>query len=769
MAEPPTTVLSPHAATSGTPPANGGPPPARPKVKRLRLTLIVAGLLLLGLVSTVFGMMMAVASDLPQLENKAEFKRALNSVVTTAPTRRGEEGVQLAKLTGNENRILVPAEDISPNIKNAVIAIEDQRFYEHEGVDYKGIGRAVYQDVLRRSAVQGGSTITQQFVKNALAAQGNRSVFQKLRESALAYHLERKWSKQKVLTQYLNSVYFGNGAYGVEAAVRTYFGEDDPQATDGSVELGTAEEQIDADDDLDQRAARDATPAEAALLAGVIASPSLYDPVQNPRDAEARRNAVLERMLEQDFISDLEYREALAEDVPSEKQVDPPQPDSDQPYFTSWLTQQLVDRYQAPAVFSGGLKVRTTLDPELQAAAEQAVEGRLAGVGPSASLVAIHNKTGQVRAMVGGTDFERRPFNLATNGHRQPGSAFKPFTLVRALEDGVSPDATFASNKKVLGPKDDPFVVNNYEDSYAGVASLRSATATSDNSVFAELGLNVGTKRIAQLASRMGVRTKVSTNRAMTLGGLEEGLTPLEMAHAYSTIANRGMRVSGSLAASPGGPVAIERVGGGDRDDENKKRTERVFSPEVGETSHELLGGVVSGGTGTAAEIGEFAAGKTGTTENYGDAWFVGFNSELTVAVWVGYADKVQPMLTEYGGQPVAGGTYPAEIWGDLMRSWIEIREERDVANGTEDEDETPTTPVEPAVPSAPAAPAAPAEDVPSQEVPDAPVEPAPTPTAPAPDPAPAPEPAPAPTPAPPPAPTPTPAPGGGGGGAAPD
>ena len=769
MADSPTTVRSPHVPsdTSGN---NGGPPKPRPKVKRMRLAVLLLGLAILGLVSTVFGMMMAVASDLPQLENKAEFKRAKNSIVTAAPTRKGERGDQLAKLTGNENRILVPAEDISPNIKNAVIAIEDRRFYEHEGVDYKGIGRALYQDVLRQSAVQGGSTITQQFVKNALAAQGNRSVFQKLRESALAYHLERKWSKQKVLTQYLNSVYFGNGAYGVEAAVRTYFGEDDPAPTDAAaVELGGTGSQVDADDDLDQRAAQDATPAEAALLAGVIASPSLYDPVQNPRDSQMRRDAVLKRMFEQEFITEAQYEEAVAEDLPSEQQVDPPQPDSDQPYFTSWLTQQLVDRYNAPAVFSGGLQVRTTLDPDLQAAAEQAVEGRLAGVGPSASLVAIENRTGEVKAMVGGTDFERRPFNLATNGHRQPGSAFKPFTLVRALQDGVSPDATFSSQKKefpVPNSRGEKFVVNNYEDSYAGVASLRSATATSDNSVYAELGLDVGTKRIARLSQRMGLRTEISTNPAMTLGGLEEGVTPLELAHAYSTIANRGIRVSGTLAASPGGPVAIERVGGGDRDDRNEKRTERIFSQDVGETAHELLAGVVSGGTGTAAQIGEFAAGKTGTTENYGDAWFAGFNSELTVVVWVGYPDKLQPMETEYRGQPVAGGTYPAEIWGDLMRSWIEIREAREAERGNDDGDDTLTTPVEPAVPTTPAPPT---DGVPSQEVPAEPTPEAPAPTEPAPqDPAPSPEPTPAPAPAP--APTPEPAPGGGGtgGGASP-
>ena len=725
--------------------ANGGPPAARPKLKKLRLAFILFGLACLAVVSTVFGMLMAVASDLPALESQAEFRSAKNSELL-ADTRQKQV---IAKLTGNQNRILVGEGTIAPNLKNAVIAIEDRRFYEHKGVDYKGIGRAFWQDLLRRRAAQGGSTITQQFVKNALSAQGNRSVFQKLRESALAYHMERRWTKQKVLTQYLNSVYFGNGAYGVESAMRTYFGNGDEVT--GANGLPTADEEAAGE----CCAARDATPAQAALLAALIASPSLYDPVENPKKALARRNAVLERMLEQRFITRADYDNALEVVLPKENEIDPPQADSDQPYFSSWLTQQLVDRYRPGVVFGGGLRIKTTVDPELQSAAEGAISRKLAGVGPSASLVAIENKTGEVKAMVGGENFDDRPFNLATNGHRQPGSSFKPFTLVAALEQGVSPDATFASQKKVLAGD---FEVNNYEDQYSGVASLRSATATSDNSVFAELGLKVGTKRIARLAREMGVRTPVSTNPAMTLGGLKQGLTPLELAYAFSVIANKGVKVSGSLAPGGRGPVGIERVEGSGVEDTNEKRTKRVFSAGVGETAHQLLAGVVQGGTGTAAQIGEFAAGKTGTTENYGDAWFVGFNNELTVAVWVGYPDKLKPMETEYRGQPVAGGTYPAEIWRDLLMAWIGIREGRETASGkNKDEEEVPVTPV----PSAP---------VPSNEQ-AAPVEQAPqapedgeeqqggaAPKAPR-------RPAPAPTPAPAPQPQPKPPAGGGGGG----
>jgi penicillin-binding protein 1A len=731
----------------------------RTRLKKLRLALILAALSVLAVVSTVFGMLMAVASDLPSLESHAEFRAAKNSLLVAD----GRGGREIARLTGNNNRILLPQSQISPNIKNAVIAIEDQRFYRHEGIDYKGVARALLQDILRRDTAQGGSTITQQFVKNALSAQGNRSVFQKMREAALAYHLERQWSKQKVLTQYLNSVYFGNGAYGVESAARTYFRGDEEVVDRGR-----------------PPSASEVTPAQAALLAGMIQSPSAYDPVENPRRAKHRRDLVLSRMREQRMLSQQEYEDAVVTALPSEDEVNPPRPDSEQPYFSSWLTQQLVDRYRPGVVFGGGLKVKTTIDPELQAAAEQAISRRLTGVGPDASLVAIENKTGEVKAMVGGASFEERPFNLATNGHRQPGSAFKPFTLIAALQSGFGPDSTFTSQKKIFpvpGSKDEKFVVNNYEDQYSGAASLRSATASSDNSVYAELGLKVGTPKIARLAERMGLSTPVSTNPAMTLGGLKQGLTPLELAYAYTTIANKGVRVSGSLAPGGEGPVALQKVEGSGIEEENEKRTERVFSEDIGETTQLLLNGVIQSGTGKPAQIGEFAAGKTGTTENHGDAWFVGFNEELTVAVWVGYADKLQPMETEYGGSPVAGGTYPAGIWHDFMTSWIDMRElreeeeDRKDKDGEDDEEDGDGVPVGPVAPAAPTgAPAeAPPKDggrrerrsdggsrSPSRRQQSQQQQPA--------QPAPAPQPQPAPQPAPP-----TPPSGGGGaGGAAP-
>jgi penicillin-binding protein 1A len=414
-------AAEPKARTRGRRRRRGGE--ARPKLKKLRLAMILVPLACLALVSTIFGMMMAVAHELPALENAAEFRAARNSTLFAS-----DGGPQIAKLTGNKNRILVDDADISPYLKNAVIAIEDRRFYQHKGVDYRGIARAVWADVTRGGAVQGASTITQQFVKNALSAQGDRSVFQKLREAALAYHLERRWSKQKILTQYLNTVYFGNGAYGVESAARTYFGGPDRKYRQN------------------ERLARDVTPEQAALIASIIASPSAYDPVQNPQASYQRRNLVLEHMLQQKMISQQQYETGIHTTIPSVDDINPPRPDSDQPYFSSWVTQQLVDRYGAGRVFGGGLKITTSIDVEFQKQAEQAISSRLSGVGPSASLVAIDNKTGEVKAMVGGSNFDQRPFNLATNGHRQPGSSFKPFILAEALAKGYSPNQVFTSS-----------------------------------------------------------------------------------------------------------------------------------------------------------------------------------------------------------------------------------------------------------------------------------------------------------------------------------
>lgn len=616
---------------------------ARPRVKKLRILLITGGLLILAGISTVFGMMMAVASELPALEDREQYKVAKASIMVD------DRGREITRLRNNENRIIVPSDAISTTMKQAVVAVEDRRFYEHRGVDFRGIGRAIVADIGAGGAKQGASTITQQFVKNALVANNNRTVMQKLRESALAYHLEKEWDKDKILTEYLNAIYFGNGAYGIEAAAETYFSK--------VSHPGCA-----------PRCAEILHPWEAALLAGIIASPGMYDPLIYPEAATERRNLVLLNMYNQGYITREIYDESIDQAVPARNEITRPQEKSAAPYFSTWVRQQLVDRYDAGTTFGGGLKVHTTLDLDMQRAAERVVSSTLAGRGPSASLVAIENKTGKIRALVGGDDYNKRPFNLATQGHRQPGSSFKPFTLVAALDKGYSLNSTWESSK--IENKASAVLIENYEDSYLGSTSLLNATTTSDNTAYVRAGWQVGLRRIARTARDMGISTAISRNTAMILGGLRVGVTPLEIAYAYTTIANEGRKPVGTLAPTPNSPVAIDKVTQGGKifkKQRDRTKYERVFSTKVGQDAKAALRTVVTSGTGKNANYGGFAAGKTGTTENYGDAWFVGFNDELTVAVWVGYPDGMKPMLTEFNGDPVAGGTFPAQIFRAFM------------------------------------------------------------------------------------------------------
>jgi penicillin-binding protein 1A len=699
----------------------------RPKLKKLRVALVFTGLGALAIVSWVFGVMMAVAQDLPDLEARAQFDRAENSVVFA----KGADGehVRLATLTGNEHRILLDSSEISPLIKQAVVAIEDERFYEHRGIDYAGIARALWEDIRAGGTVQGGSTITQQFVKNALAAQESRTVLEKLKEAALAYQIERQWSKDKILTNYLNNIYFGEGAYGIEAAAKTFFGDSHP---------GCGGE--------GDRCASQLRVEEAALLAGMISSPTAYSPKLNPSDAEERRNLVLQKMRDAGVLSvtDEQFAELTSVSLPAPSTIEPPREESEAPYFTDWLRQQIVDRYGAGDAFGGGLEIRSTLDLELQQQAQEIVASRTAGLGPTAAVVAIENGTGKVRAMVGGTDFQKSAFNLATNGLRQPGSSFKPFTLVTALEAGVSPTAVYPSAPKEIQFEHrvrkkngevkvvpEIFKVSNYEDNYLGSASLTTATTYSDNSVYAEVGTDVGTDAIAKTARKMGIQSKVPTNPAMILGGLKRGVTPLEMAYAYSTLANRGKRISGTMASRGNGrgPVAIEKVevGGKPLEDhlgasgENETTDEREIDEPVADQAVDMLHTVVTSGTGRRAQVGDdFIWGKTGTTDNNADAWFVGANEKITVAVWVGYAEGATPMLTEFGGAPVDGGTLPALIWHDVVAAFDEIDAARREADQRE-EDATTTPGVAPAPAPAPESAPAPAPEPAPEPVPEEP------------------------------------------------
>src|SRR3954454_3929552 len=697
----PSSISQPRPGAAG----DGKPPPPRlprrissrrprkPKpgrIKKIRLLIILAGLGLLAIVSTFFGMMMAISQDLPQLENKKEFAEAKNSVVVD------DQGNKIGTLLNNNNRQLLSSDQISPYMKQAAVAIEDRRFYEHNGVDIQGMARAGLQDLLPGGSTQGASTITEQFVKNALEAQGSRTVFEKFREAALAYHLERQWTKDKILTEYLNTIYFGEGAYGIEAAAHTYFGKQHPGCGQGD----------------NDPCAKELTPPEAAMLAGIIASPSAFSPRINPLAATDRRNLVLSNMLNEGDITEQEYNSGIATQVPVPSDIERPQDDSLSPYYTSWLRQQVVDLYGAGRAFGGGYQIHSSLDLDMQNTAQDIAESTLSGIAPTASVVVLDNATGEVKAMVGGNDFQDHPFNLATNGHRQPGSSFKPFTLATALSQGISPSTTYTSNEKffkVPHGGGEVFDVHNYGDEYYGSSSLENCTIHSDNSCYAELALGDtlrcvqgcggspavkgGTKAIARTAHRMGIGTKFSTNPSMVLGAIDPGVTPLEMAYAYTTISHGGERVGGNLDSTAGpnntlfdlAPVAIDKVtdSNGKTIAENKTKTDRVLCPGVASTMRNILHLNVLEGTGKLAQFGDSTEwGKTGTTENNGDAWFCGGAEHFTACVWVGHADTNTPMTSDFNGGPVDGGTYPALIWGRIMSAIESIyREHKAAAN----------------------------------------------------------------------------------------
>ena len=558
----------------------------------------------------------------------------------------------LAILRGDQARIPVPSDQISPLMKHAIVAIEDKRFYEHRGVDVRGIVRAVWADFRNKAVVEGGSTITQQFVKNSIN-QKEKTISRKLREAALAWQLEQRWSKDKILTAYLNTVYFGNRAYGVEQASRIYFGH--------------------------SARAPEMTWAEAALLAGIPQDPTLYDPVAHPQQARARRAVVLRALLENHFVTPGEYRDALNAPMPDPRRVRFPSTHGQAAqYFANYATEQLVEKYGPRRVYGGGLRVKTTIDLGLQKLARDAVAKTLPeSIGPEAALVALDPKTGAVLAMVGGRNYHKSQYNLATQFQRQPGSSFKPIVLATAVRNGVSPSTTFTSKPVTINADGRLWEVHNYEGEYLGPITLAAATAYSDNSVYSQLSSLLGPRNVRQTAWDLGIdpASKDSRGRlkhrlkayfSIALGA--EGASPLEMARAFTAFANGGLRVDGSIFGNR--PRVVDCLENAKKDckDPNRPVGRRILTPDQAAVIDQLLQGVVRYGTGKAAQIpGREVAGKTGTTEDYGDAWFVGFTPQLVAAVWVGYPDKLRPMLTEYHGHPVAGGTYPALIWKEFV------------------------------------------------------------------------------------------------------
>jgi penicillin-binding protein 1A len=611
--------------------------PARPRrrIRKLRLFGLLLILFVLGTLSFAFGLVTSVASEIPSLDPARLQAREVDGYIYD---REGER--VLAVLRGSQSRILVPSWKISNRMKLAIVAIEDKRFYEHRGVDLHGILRAVWQDIRNQRVVEGGSTITQQFVKNTYT-KDQRSIGRKLKEAALAWQLEQRWSKDRILTAYLNTIYFGNGAYGVQQAALTYFHH-------GADKLGWA---------------------EAALLAGIPSDPARYDPVTSPDAARERRNTVLKALLDQGDITYAQYANAARARLPRPDDVHLSGERGPAPYFTNYVEQQLIDRYGSGRVFGGGLRVRTTIDLGLQRFARQAITKWLTSPnGPSAALVAVDPRNGAVRAMIGGNNYRKSQFNLAVQGERQPGSSFKPFVLATALRDGISPDTEFESGPVEIPLGDKVWSVHNYENEDLGRISLATATEVSDNTVYAQLTALVGPNNIVRTARQLGITSPLKSYFAIGLGA--EAVKPLEMARAFSAFANGGRRIDGATFGNRPRAISVVRSDSGRIVDDNLPARRQVLSVNSAALVTSLLQGVVRAGTGKRAQLsdGRPVAGKTGTTENYGDAWFVGYTPQLVTAVWVGYPTGLRPMLTEFHGDSVAGGTYPALIWKTFMQ-----------------------------------------------------------------------------------------------------
>ncbi|MFP5255943.1 MAG: penicillin-binding protein [Acidimicrobiia bacterium] len=562
------------------------------------------------------------------------------------------DGTLLHTFHAEENRKVVPLDEIPRHVQDAVIAIEDERFYRHRGVDLRAILRAMRANALAGDIEEGGSTITQQYVKKVLLQDESQTLSRKIEEASMALQLEERYSKERILELYLNAVYFGNGAYGVEAAARQYFGK-----PIGEVTL-----------------------AEAALIAGLIQRPSATDPYRAPEAAVDRRDVVLEAMRDNRFADDAAIDAALAEPITLGSSTTPAAERYAGAYFLEEVKQWVLDdprfgetpQERRDLLFGGGLRIQTTLDLSAQAKAEAAVAEVLPDpAGPAASLVAIDPTTGYVKAMVGGRDFfgdsPIAKLNLATQGPRQAGSAFKPLVLAAALEQDIDPERVMpapACTSIDLG-QGQVWRPCNYGGGGGGNVTIVEGTVRSYNTLYAHLMMDVGPDVAMEAAARYGIRSPLEPVPSAVLGS--NVVTALDMAAAYATFANRGIKVP---------PILVTRITRADGTIlfQHRHTQERVLDTDVADVLTSILRQVIERGTGTRAQIGRPAAGKTGTTDDWKDAWFAGYTPQLATAVWVGFpqlgADgqliRMQPPATPIR---VTGGSYPAQIWQRFMAS----------------------------------------------------------------------------------------------------
>lgn len=551
------------------------------------------------------------------------------------------EGERIGAFRAEESRETVGFEGLGDRLPAAVVAVEDRRFYGHLGVDFEGLGRAAWTDLRAWEVQEGGSTISEQLMKNLFVDEDERfdvSFWRRFVQSSLAFSYERRHTKDEILTAYLNTVYFGDGAYGAERAAERYFGKD----------------------------ADEVTISEAAALAGFLHAPSTYTTWEGEplvEQAIARRDRVLGLMLEQGMISSSEHREAVSAEL--EFAQDPPPDDQAYAPFLEKVREEVEERVGAEAVRLGGLRIHTTLDSDLQHAAVEESERVLPGAeDPAAAVVTVEPQSGAIKALAG----RAGDFNLALHARRQPGSSFKPFVLAAALKEGVSPESTYFSQDLNFSFQDEYYAIENYDSVERGEISIREAMAESDNTVFVQLAADVGLETVARTARDLGITTPVEAYPSTAIGGLGEGVSPLDMASAYSTFAGSGMYRE---------PYSIALV---ERADYGKSKTSyghriigrRVLTGNQAAIATGVLRGVVEDGTASMyhdldEEIGRPSAGKTGTTDDFVDAWYVGYTPRLSTAVWVGYPEGRRSMVGVHGLEEPNGERLPMDIWSSYM------------------------------------------------------------------------------------------------------
>lgn len=592
-------------------------------LRRIRLFIALCLVVFAGL---GFGYIFAAYQSLPAVGNN--MRPAVSSQVFDSHSRL------ITTLHSDQNRLPIDINKVPQNLQNAFIAAEDNRFYEHIGIDPIGIFRAIFANLTNRGIAQGGSTITQQLAKNAFLSQ-EQTLKRKIQEAMLALEIEHKYSKKEILEMYMNQIYFGQGAYGIQTAAKTYFNKD----------------------------VNELTLTQCAMLAGLPKSPNYYSPFNNLNEAKKRKNVVLDQMVKYGYVSAAEAEDAKNQDLGLSKSHQSKEAD-EYASFIDYVSQQVAKKYGDDALYKEGLKIYTTMDVDKQHAAVRAMrnlpnnytdENGLTQ--PQAAIVSIDPKTGHILAMVGGRGQDS--FNRASMAVRQPGSAFKPFVYLTALQHDMTPDTTMNDQPVTYGS----WSPKNAGGSYSGTMTLSDALAHSVNTIAVQLADQVGTKNIIANAKKMGITTldAKDDNLAMALGGLTKGVTPLEMASAYGTFANKGVHVK---------PTAIVKIldrNGNVLEDastlEKEETKTRVMSEREAYEMTTMLEGVIDHGTGTAAAIGRPAAGKTGTTDDNKDAWFVGYTPDIVTAVWIG-DDTGSHSLGE-----IYGGTIPAEIWKDYMSS----------------------------------------------------------------------------------------------------